>query len=144
MIDNPYGNNVQYGRICLFNSNKAWGGGEKWYLSTALMLQKRKYNVHLLAEKKCELFMRAQKSGIPVTGVKVSNLSFLNPVKIISLAYLLKQLRAEVIILNLSSDVKLAGIAARLAGVKKIIYRRGLPVPVNDSVSFPYSVGVIL
>jgi glycosyltransferase involved in cell wall biosynthesis len=50
------------------------------------------------------------------------------------LAALLKKLRVEAIILNLSSDVKFAGIAAKAAGIKKIIYRRGLPVPVVNNI----------
>jgi glycosyltransferase involved in cell wall biosynthesis len=40
----------------------------------------------------------------------------------------------DTVILGLPSDVKAAGIAAKLAGVKKIIYRRGTALPVKNSL----------
>jgi glycosyltransferase involved in cell wall biosynthesis len=38
------------------------------------------------------------------------------------------------IILNLSADLKVAGIAARLAGVQHIIYRRGSAIPIRNTI----------
>jgi len=35
--------------------------------------------------------------------------------------------------MSLSADMKLAGMAAKLAGVKRIIYRRGSAIPVKGS-----------
>lgn len=119
--------------IAFFNSNKAWGGGEKWHLQTALDLIKRNYNVYIFAEKNNELFNRSLNENLTVFGCHITNLSFLNFIKMIRFIRLFKKLHINVIILNLSSDVKFAGIAAKLAGVKKIIYRRGLPVPVKNN-----------
>lgn len=39
----------------------------------------------------------------------------------------------EAVVMNLPSDLKLAGIAAKLAGVKTIVYRRGMPHPLRNS-----------
>jgi len=126
--------NIHTATVCFFNSNPVWGGGEKWYLDTALRLQQKKYNIHLFASRGSELLLRAKHADIRSEGIGVRNLSFLNPLKILWLACRLRKLGVGVIILNLSSDLKLAGIAARLAGVKKIIYRRGLPLPVANNV----------
>ena len=130
----PSDSMTQFNSICFFNSNREWGGGEKWHIGTALMLKEHHFDVTLFAQSGSELIRRTQKAGIPAYGMRVSNMSFLNPLKVIRLAMSFRKLKVQIIILNLPSDVKFAGIAARLAGVKKIIYRRGSPVPVRNSL----------
>jgi glycosyltransferase involved in cell wall biosynthesis len=120
--------------VGFFNSNKVWGGGEKWHHGAALMMMGRNWKVTVFAQSGCELLKRAQRSGIPSVGIRVSNVSFLNPFKVLRLARSLRRLQIQAIILNLPSDVKFAGIAARLAGVKKIMYRRGSPLFVRDTL----------
>ena len=119
--------------ICFFNSNKAWGGGEKWHFSTALELKKRGFNTFLVTNKTSALAEKCAAAGLPFFPEQVSNLSFLNPLKVYKLASFFKEQQTDVVVLNLSSDVKLAGIAARLAGVQKIIYRRGMPHPIRNT-----------
>ena len=46
---------------------------------------------------------------------------------------LLKKYAIHSIILNLPSDLKVGGIAAKLAGVKQIIYRRGTALAVRNT-----------
>jgi glycosyltransferase involved in cell wall biosynthesis len=120
--------------ICFFNSNRVWGGGEKWHLGTAILMQERNFPVVMFAQPESELIRRSRQAGIRSQALSVSNMTFLNPVKILKLALQLRRLGVRVIILNLPSDVKFAGQAARLAGVKKIMYRRGSPVPVRDTL----------
>lgn len=134
MNDHPQEALSHVDHIGFFNSNKVWGGGEKWHFSTALMMTERNINVTVFAQPDCELIKRTLKAGIQSFAIRVSNVSFLNLLKVFRLSYLFRKLRIQVIILNLPSDVKFAGIAARLAGVKKIIYRRGSPVPVKNSL----------
>jgi glycosyltransferase involved in cell wall biosynthesis len=119
--------------ICFFNSNRVWGGGEKWHLGTALLMRERNLPVVLFAQPESELIRRSRQAGIHSQALSVFNMTFLNPLKILKLALQLRRLDVRVIILNLPSDVKFAGLAARLAGVKKIMYRRGSPVPVRDT-----------
>ena len=121
--------------ICFFNSNRVWGGGEKWHLGTALLMKERNQPVVLFGQPDSELIRRARQAGIPSQTLSVSNMTFLNPLKILKLTLHLRRLGVGVIILNLPSDVKFAGLAARLAGVRKIIYRRGSPVPVRDTLA---------
>jgi glycosyltransferase involved in cell wall biosynthesis len=65
--------------------------------------------------------------------IRILNLSFLNPLKIWKIREQLQAYDVASIILNLPSDVKAAGIAAKLAGVSKVIYRRGSAIPVRDA-----------
>jgi glycosyltransferase involved in cell wall biosynthesis len=119
--------------VCFFNSNKAWGGGEKWHFTTCQYLKSQGHNTFLVTNIGSELYKKAEKSGLSAIGVFVSNLSFLNPFKILSLVSLFKTQKVDTVIMNLPADLKVAGIAAKIAGVKKIIYRRGMPHPLRDT-----------
>ncbi len=120
-------------RICFFNSVKSWGGGEKWHLDISKKMHSKGYNVMLVSHPHSELHRRAETSGIDYRGIRVSNLSFLNPFKIAKIFHLLRSENVGTIIINLSSDLKVAGIAAKLAGVKNIIYRRGSAIAIRNT-----------
>ena len=112
-------------RICFFNSCKAWGGGEKWHFDTALRFSADGFPVVAGVYPGSELALHFQPTDIQKFEVRVSNLSFLNPWRICHIRKRLQDLNVESIILNLPSDVKAAGIAARLAGRNTLPYRRG-------------------
>ncbi len=119
--------------ICFFNSNKAWGGGEKWHLTTCKEFQRRGFKTILVANMGSEIAKRGVLEKQDVYRFRVGNLSFLNPFKILTFFLFFKSKGVEAVIMNLPSDLKAAGIAAKLAGVKKIIYRRGMPHPLRNT-----------
>lgn len=121
-------------RICLFNTCKIWGGGEKWHHDIALKFYKKGYGVMVCTNVKSELCFRLKDTNIPVFEISISNLSFLNPVKLFRIYRFFKANKIDTVILGLPSDVKSAGIPAKMAGVKKIIYRRGTALPVKNSL----------
>jgi glycosyltransferase involved in cell wall biosynthesis len=120
--------------ICFFNSYKKWGGGEKWTYDMAVRLAGRGHTVVVATNRDSELYARLGGSGVKRLQVGVSNLSFLNPVKILRVCRFLKQDRIDTIVLNLSSDVKLAGVAAKLAGVERVLYARGIAKTVKNTM----------
>lgn len=119
--------------ICFFNTNRAWGGGEKWHLTTAREMNSRGYQSILVTNNGSELYHKARHERLLVYGFSVNNLSFINPLKILTMAAFFKSKKIDTIILNLPQDLKLAGLAARLAGIKTIIYRRGMPHPLRNT-----------
>jgi glycosyltransferase involved in cell wall biosynthesis len=119
--------------ICFFNTNRAWGGGEKWHLTTAREMNRRGYQSILVTNNGSDLYHKARLEKLLVYGFSVNNISFLNPMKILTMAAFFKSKKIDTIILNLPQDLKLAGIAAKLAGVKTIIYRRGMPHPLRNT-----------
>lgn len=121
-------------KICFFNSTRAWGGGEKWHYDISARLHAKYGNVFVVSGKGSELGHRLAATAIPHHLVSIGNLSFLNPLKIIKLVRLFKKERPDILIMNLPADLKAAGIAARLAGIKRIIYRRGSAIPVRNSL----------
>jgi glycosyltransferase involved in cell wall biosynthesis len=119
--------------ICFFNSNKAWGGGEKWHFSTAMELKRRGYNTLVVTNLRSELRTKAVNERLNVYSFVIGNLSFLNPLKLLVLYFFFKSKKVDTIIMNLPADLKSAGIAAKLAGVKNIMYRRGMPHPIRST-----------
>lgn len=131
-------------RICFFNSTKAWGGGEKWHFDMAVQLKKLNYNVIFASNKNSELAKRLKDTSVPCKTLKIGNLSFLNIFKLLALKKFFRKEKIDVVIMNLPSDIKAAGIAANLAGVKRIIYRRGSAVPIKNSFLNRYLFGHVL
>ena len=119
--------------IIFFNTNKAWGGGEKWHYNTALSLIQKKYKCFFITYPASELEKKLIKDNIPYYSLRVNNLSFLNIKKRIKLKALLQKLSPDAIFMNLPSDVKICAPIAASLGVKKIIYRRGMPHPLKKS-----------
>jgi glycosyltransferase involved in cell wall biosynthesis len=124
----------QVNRICFFNSLPSWGGGEKWHYDISTRLGASGYKVFVISGKNSELYSRLKQTPIPSRQISISNLSFLNPLKILKLRRILKKEKVKTLIVNLSSDLKVAGLAARLARVENVIYRRGSAIPIRNSI----------
>lgn len=135
-------------KICFVNTNKSWGGGEKWHFEVAEALSEKKYIIYFLCHPKGVLKNKLQNKNIILKEVIIKSLSFLNFFKLIYIYFFLKNNDIETIIINQSSDLKTVGFAAKLANVKKIIYRRGSAIAIKDSFSnrliFKYIVDEII
>lgn len=117
--------------ICFFNSIRFWGGGEKLHLENAIEFNNMGYNVLVLANPKSLLWSKSKEANLKLYPIKVSNLSFLNPFKIFRLSNTYKKFNIDTIIFSSSQDLKLGSISAKLAGVEKIVYLRGLATAVK-------------
>ena len=126
-------NKILIRNTCFFDSVTFWGGGEKLHLEYALELKQRNHNVLIAASMNSPLSKKADSHNIEVFPVSVGNLSFLNPIKIIKLVQFYKRKKIDTVIFSTSQDLKLGSISAKLAGVKKIVYLRGLAVPIKHS-----------
>ncbi len=120
--------------IAFVNSNIAWGGGEKWHFEMGKRLHEKGYPVFFVVHKKSALCQKVKEANLPYAAIIINNFSFLNRFKIRSISRIFRERRVSSVIMNLPSDVKVAGPAARKAGVKKIMYRRGTALPVNNNL----------
>jgi len=120
-------------KVFFINSTKTWGGGEKWHFETACNLKSKGYNVAILALAGKELYERSLAAGIRTLPVSITNISFINPFCLIALIRLFRNEKPDVVILNFSADIKTAGMAAKCAGIKNIIYRRGSAIPIRNT-----------
>lgn len=119
--------------ICFFNTAIPWGGGEKWHFEMAKHLHESGQPVVIFCHKDSFLFKKVKAHNIPYKTICNSNTSFLNPLKLLRFSKMLRKHKVATLVLNLSQDVKSGGIAGKLAGVKRIIYRRGSAIPVRNS-----------
>ena len=120
--------------ICFFNSAIAWGGGEKWHFEMAKHLHESGHAVLIFCHKKSVLSEKVKAHNIPHKTISNTNTSFLNPLKLLRFTKMLEKHKVATLILNLSQDVKSGGVAGKLAGVDRIIYRRGSAIPVRNSL----------
>lgn len=131
--------------LCFFNTNKAWGGGEKWHYEHARLCRDRGHRVCVVANEHSVLGDRLEREpGITLLRLPVGNLSFLNPLKLLRLRDFFRSRAVDAVILCLPADLKLGGLAARLAGVPDIIYRRGIAVTVRDTALNRFFYGRVL
>ena len=120
-------------RIGFANSNKAWGGGEKWFAEIIEGLSD-KYEIHAFVFPNCLLHKRLKQSNVVVHSLRIGKLSWLNPIIVYSLKKVLQKEKISFLIMNLPSDVKAIGTAAMLADVRNRIYRRGSAIPIRNSI----------
>ncbi len=120
--------------ICFFNTQRSWGGGEKWHNDVAMHMMKKNYRALYVSSSGSPLSGKLSQLGIPGYGIHVANLSFLNPLKVLKVSRIFRKEKVGVLVTNLSGDMKTASIAGKLAGVPRIIYRRGSAIPVRNSL----------
>ncbi|MBU1369253.1 MAG: glycosyltransferase [Bacteroidetes bacterium] len=120
--------------ICFVNTNKAWGGGEKWFAEIIERICEH-YTIIAYAHPESRLFQKLQQYPVMLFPLKSGNLSFLNIIKLLRLKKQFHKYQPESVLMNLPSDVKTAGTAAMLAKIPQRIYRRGSAIPIKNSYS---------
>ncbi|MBF0280218.1 MAG: glycosyltransferase [SAR324 cluster bacterium] len=109
------------------NLSKNWGGGEKWTLTTAKALENSGHSVFLLVYPESQLATQASLEKIPFLPINARSQSLLNPFKVWRTFRFFKESQFEAIILNSSHELKFLGPIASFAGIRKVIFRRGIP-----------------
>ncbi|NND77998.1 MAG: glycosyltransferase [Flavobacteriales bacterium] len=119
--------------ICFFNTVSFWGGGEKLHLEYALEFKERGYNVYMVCAPKSPLEMEANAHKIKTHSLKLKNLSFLNPFKYRKVKRFFKNEKIDTVFFTTSQDAKVGGISAHKVDVERVIYLRGLAVPIKKN-----------
>jgi len=125
--------NIIMENVCFFNSTMFWGGGEKAHLEYAENFRKAGYKVWLVCSPGSVLAKKAEEKQLNCYHIKIGKLSFLNTFKKKKLFQFFKKKNIDTVFLNAPNDMKVGGPAAKKAGVKNIVYMRGLAVPVKNS-----------
>ena len=119
--------------ICFFNSHDTWGGGEKWHLDIISSMNSQNYRIIYISSPSSPLSEKLNELDIAGYQLSISNLSFMNPFKVLKLVRIFRKEKVGVLLTNLSYDMKVASIAGKLAGIPNIIYRRGSAIPLKNS-----------
>ena len=122
------------GNICFVNTTKSWGGGENWHFEATKHLSLKNPDTLIVTILNSELDKKVKTSRLKVENITIGNLSFLNILKLIRLAIIFKNNNISTVVINSSEDMKAAGLAAKFARVKNIIYRRGSAIPIKNKL----------
>jgi glycosyltransferase involved in cell wall biosynthesis len=117
--------------ICFFNTTPFWGGGEKWHFEAAQMMSETNNKPFFVCDGEGELAKRLLPYKVKQLHISVNNRSFLNPIKVNRVVKFFTTNKIDTVIFNSPKDLKLGGKAAKKAGVKNIVYRRGIAVEVK-------------
>jgi len=119
--------------ICFVNTQRTWGGGEKWNLDVMADLSRQGKHPMFVSSLASPLARKLKGLGIHGYELRVNTLKFLYPLKVFKYARIFRNEHVGVLVTNVSADMKTASVAARLAGVPTIIYRRGSAIPVENT-----------
>jgi glycosyltransferase involved in cell wall biosynthesis len=101
-----------------------FGGGEKWMVNAAASLRDKGHKVTLASRKNSRILQYAADKGVPTTVIEIH--ADISPLKTIKIARYLKQHSIDILICNLNKDIRVAGLAARMAGNTAVLARHGM------------------
>jgi len=124
-------------KILFATSIKSWGGGEEWMLSACRGLQERGHSVTLAARPGSAIAERAAGFQIPTIGVPF--LHDLDLSSFWSVYRFCSRERPDLLCVNMDRALRIAGSAARAAGVRCVLPRRGSEFPLKDGMTYRWS-----
>jgi len=116
-------------RLLFATSIRTWGGGEEWMLAAATGLRARGHDAALVARPASAIATRARDAGLDVVAA-----AFASDADVLSFLRVLRACRArrvEAAVVNMDRVLRVAGCAARLAGVGVVLPRRGSEFPLK-------------
>jgi len=119
--------------LIFVSSVRFWGGGERWMLSACRGLSGRGHRVVLVCQPGSRLLERALRAGVRAKPIRMR--WDIDPIVIARLYKLILSERADVVCTNRDKETRLAGIAAKLAGVP-LVKRRGSDYPFPNRLRF--------
>jgi len=116
-------------KILFLNSirENVWGGGENLIYNLAVHLSARGHKIWIAGRKNSEFLSHFSSPEINLVPLKIRG--DFGPVNILSLAKILSKEKIDFIWVNFNKDLRLGGIAARLAGGVKVIWGMGVLLP---------------
>ncbi len=124
-------------RLLFATSIATWGGGEAWMLAAAAGLRARGHDVVLAAKDRSAIAARARAAGLDVAAMP-----FAADADVVSFARawrLCRARRIEAVVVNMDRVLRTAGTAARLAGVRVVLPRRGSEFPLKPGPLYRFT-----
>mgnify|MGYP006294275175 CR=1 FL=1 len=109
-------------RTCFYTSSASWTNHQRWPYEVGRALFERGYPVEILTSPHGRLYAKGKRYGMDVSKFKKSG--FL-PADVLRLARRLRQDHITTLFLNYPPDLKMGALAARIAGIRNVVFRRG-------------------
>lgn len=120
-------------RIFFCNFSSGWGGGELWFFSVGKALKKRGFDVQWWVKKGSVLEQRLREASLPYMNSAGKASELFNPFSLAKNVAQVKDFAPDMMLLNASHELKLAGMVGKRAGVPHIIFRRGLSFSLKNN-----------
>lgn len=104
--------------VVFANATRTWGGVKTWMLELATFLSDRGHAVEVVCRRGNALQAACEERGIPCTGIEFG--ADLSPFTVAWFARLFRDQATDVVVTNISKDIRTAGVAARLGGVAHV------------------------
>ena len=118
-------------KVLFINSIQMFGGGEVWLLTIMRALMERGHDVYLLCRPGVPLEFYARGENFNV--YTISMRGDFDPVVIYKTWKLIRKLRIDIVCTNMDKELRFGGTAAKIAGVKAIVPRRGIDYPLKNT-----------
>ena len=116
--------------ILFVNSTNQWAGIKTWMAHLGLFLHQRSHNVRFICRNADALVNFCQQQSIPCTSLRFG--ADYNPFTVSRLISIMKRDKTDLLVTNISKDIRTAGVAARILGIAHI-NRLGLPTDLKNS-----------
>lgn len=113
-------------KIVFMNSipKDVWRGGEKWMVNAAAGLSARGHDIYCIGKNDAVWLEKAASRGLKIKPMNIH--ADFDPVIICKLVSFFRRLKPDILVCNFEKDVRLGGVAARIAKVKVTFVRKGL------------------
>jgi glycosyltransferase involved in cell wall biosynthesis len=118
-------------RVLFVNSLRTVGGGERWLLEVSSALAGRGHQVAFAVREGGELSRLLGSTGMSALEVPMRGDG--DVTSILRLSRWAREFRAELVSVNVQRAVRIGAPAARAAGVRAVVERRGLLFPLKPS-----------
>ncbi len=120
-------------KIVFLEDSPAWGGVQKCIFTLAEGLKKNNWSIAFATPKEGNLARKARKLSVEVFPWKLKSFSsLLNPFTLKKFTDFLKTNEIDILFINGSKELKFGAIAAYFAKTPKVIYRRGVSLPMKN------------
>lgn len=103
--------------IAFVNSTRKWGGVKTWSLDMACALREQGHRCHILG-RAGDFVDKALALGLPARAVRFG--FDYNPPSVAAFAAYFRRQAIDVVVLNVAKDLRTAGAAARLLGIRAV------------------------
>ena len=114
-----------------------YGGGEVWLITAMKEFIRRGHNVTLICRPDAKILHYAEQNNIDAMTLKMRG--DVDPFTILKLIGILRKKKIDIILTNVEKELRISGLASIFAGVKAVISRKGVDLPIKNRLQYRFT-----